>query len=108
MVRYTAHEQYGVFCYENVVTVDKRLKYQPYAQAGIRFNNGITELISYTTVVLILDENGILKCTGLYSMTTRKHISSFLKEFCPNISFQDVKYAYNNGFDIDTINKKFI
>lgn len=58
-------------------------------------------LRSYETDVIILDysyDNGIAKCTlevtGLYSMTTRKHISAFMREFTP-FYYDTAKLVYN-------------
>lgn len=72
------------------VWVNKRLKYAPYAQAGVLEKDGLRVLISYITPVLI-EKDGILYCTGLYSNTTRRHISAFLREYYPNISYYDIK-----------------
>ena len=57
------------------------LKFMPYAQAHIETTpDGGKLLVSYTTRVAKLDKNGWLVIYGLYSKTTRKHISAFLKE----------------------------
>jgi hypothetical protein len=65
-------------------------------------NNGIqTEktLISYTTKVVSIDfKNDLLTVTGLYSMTTRKHIAWFAKTI--NKTYQDLKAVYENGGSI--------
>ena len=58
-----------------------------------RYNNEIS-LVSYTTRVLTLTTiNGIryVECTGLYSMTTRKHISWFLREYAPDLQYTDIR-----------------
>lgn len=83
----------------------KSLRKMPYAQAKVRDYRDIRKdmivLQSYQTDVIIV-ENGFLECTGLYSMTTRKHISAFLNEYFPKISFQMVKTIANTGKMIDT------
>lgn len=54
------------------------------AQAQVLHINGVRTLVSYTTNVAFLNSDGWLEVTGLYSMTTRKHINWFLKEYCKN------------------------
>ena len=72
----------------------RTLRKMPYAQAKVRDYADIGRdtriLQSYATDVIIV-KNGWLECTGLYSMTTRKHISAFLWEYYPSISFNMVK-----------------
>lgn len=78
--------------------VDKKLDYMPYAQAGIIKNSYGTHLISYTTLVCTIDNDGFLSCTGTYSPTTRKHIGAFLKECAPAcINYSHAKYCYENN-----------
>ena len=84
------------------LTTTRRLAYMPNAQAGIDiYSNGEKVLISYHTEVLSLTPDNYLTCYGLFSMTTRRHISAFLKEFCPQITFQTVKYCYDNNYSIN-------
>lgn len=64
--------------------------------------------ISYTTTVIIIDRNGYLACNGLYSMTTRKQIGWFLKEYAPNLNYHDVKKAYENAYMIHVENGDII
>lgn len=74
------------------------LKKMPYAQARIYTCPGRVDLVSYTTrVASIITENGKtrLECTGLYSATTRKHISAFARQF--GFTYEDFKIAYMNG-----------
>ncbi len=84
----------------------KTLKYMPYAQAKVREYPGIGRisrvLQSYATDVIYVDRQGLLECTGLYSMTTRKHISAFIREYYSNISFYDVKKIAGTQKKIDT------
>lgn len=54
------------------------------AQAQVVKVDGTISLFSYATLVAHLDTEGWLKVSGLYSVTTRKHIRWFLKEYCKN------------------------
>ena len=80
--------------------MEKKLKEMPFAQARVRFNPmGCTYLQSYDTVVAVIDELGCLVINGLYSMTTRKHIKAFCKEYCGFDNFSLIKHlATNNVF----------
>jgi hypothetical protein len=70
----------------------------PYAQAKIlRFEDGTIQLMSYATVVATIDQDGWLEIHGLYSMTTRKHIGAFVKEYA-NLDFQTAKKLYVDGY----------
>ena len=84
----------------------RKLKYIPYGQAWVRDYSEIGKdkrvLQSYETDVVIVD-NGWISCTGLYSMTTRKHISAFLREYYPAISFQTIKDLAQTGDRMDIL-----
>ena len=72
----------------------KRLRYIPHGNCYAVYTSDGLELWSYTTRVISYNNStGILKCSGLYSMTTRKHISAFMKEYFPNYSYYSVKEA---------------
>lgn len=59
----------------------KKLNSIPYGQVKTRnYDNGDIDLISYSTVVATV-RNGWLTINGLYSATTRKHISAFMREY---------------------------
>lgn len=82
--------------------MDKRkLKYCPYGQAYVKVDGygGIT-LVSYTTEVVNIDPLGWLTCSGLYSATTHKHISAFMKEYT-NLNYQTAKAAYEGKYTIN-------
>ena len=82
------------------------LKAMPYAQATVkRFPNHVV-LTSYTTDVAEI-VGGVLKVYGLYSQTTRKHISAFVKEYC-RINYEVAKHCYTNNLGYDLITKKYI
>lgn len=80
--------------------MEKKLAKMPYAQAKVRdyrdMGHDMIILQSYATDVVIM-KDGKLECTGLYSATTRKHISAFLSEYCPRYSYYDVKAIAGTG-----------
>lgn len=69
----------------------KKLTAHASAQCHIEIAPNATTFVSYRTPVIIIDTLGWLEITGLYSMTTRKQIGWFLKEYAPSITFQMVK-----------------
>lgn len=74
------------------------LKYMPYSQAYIkRDENGDIYLYSYITCVACIKTNGAIECYGLYSNTTRKHISAFARQFGYN--YYDFKNAFLRGIE---------
>ena len=86
------------YYYKTGIYRDRPLKYIPYGQAGILENDDYIWLKSYTTIVLELNKKtGWLYCTGLYSRTTIKHISAFLREVCPNTSYYTIRDCYKNA-----------
>ena len=91
--------------------MERTLKKMPYAQAKIRdyadIGRDMRILQSYRTDVIIVN-NGIMECTGLYSMTTRKHISAFLWEYYPRISFSMVKTIAGTGKKLDVMTGEII
>ena len=74
-----------------------KLKNHPYCNCYILKDDDIIKLVSYITEVIIAVRNPknknewFLKCTGTYSQTTRKQISSFLREYFPKINYFDMK-----------------
>ena len=82
----------------------KRLREMPYAQAVVRnygdIDKDLIVLQSYETDVIIIHD-GWLHCTGLYSMTTRKHISAFMREYGNGFTFQDVKRCYEDNKELN-------
>ena len=72
----------------------KKLAKMPYAQAYVKVDEyGAITLVSYKTDVITIDPHGWLTCNGLYSMTTRKHISAFMKEYT-NLDYSFAKECY--------------
>ena len=100
MKRYTAHCQSGYYLYERDVTVDRKLSNMPYAQAGvINLDDGI-QLVSYETIVAEIVDNW-LHVYGMFSRTTGKHISAFLKEYAPRMGYYDAKKCANENMEIN-------
>lgn len=75
----------------------------PYAQARVRLNGAGATLISYSTIVANIDPNGWLTVYGLHSMTTRRHIGAFMKEYAPAPfdNYQTAKAAYEGGYRLN-------
>lgn len=79
-----------------------KLTAMPYAQAHIEMDDhGTLTLVSYTTPVAVLTVDGWLTVLGLHSMTTRKHISAFCKEYCGTIDYQSARKAYEGNYRIN-------
>ena len=63
--------------------------------------NGEITFVSYVTeVIKIKYVNGIryVMCTGTYSQTTRKQIGWFLREYAPDLSYQQMRDMDWNEF----------
>ena len=76
----------GYYSKDYTQYVDEKLKNMPYAQAGIKYHYNSVWLISYTTHVatILFNDDGkpiTVECFGLYSNTTRRHISSFARQY---------------------------
>lgn len=80
----------------------KKLTAMPYAQAHIEIDNeNNIHLFSYVTHVATITHDGWVTVNVLYSMTTRKHISAFMKEYGGVLDFQSAKAAYEGGYRIN-------
>lgn len=67
-----------------------------YANTYVRiYNDNTVELVSYVTTVIVITPEGWLHVTGLYSMTTIKHIGWFMRE--RGFNYQLAKQLYNNN-----------
>lgn len=76
----------------------ERLKGHEQAQAHIIRDHNKIELWSYSTKVLIYDTiDQSIECTGLYSMTTRRHITWFMSQFIGRYDYYDIKKSYLNN-----------
>lgn len=119
MKTYKARCIYGYYEQYKMVTVDKRLKYCPYGQCGVRFDIFISsenipihmvKLISYESCVLILlKEKRMLIIDGdnidalaTFSATTKNHVGAFLKEYIPSITYQNITAALAKGESVIT------
>ena len=91
-------------------TIIKTLSEHKYAQAHVIIDNRGVSLVSYRTLVINIDNEGWLTCTGLYSRTTIKHIGWFRKTYGRGYCYYDVKRAYEKeyGFNVYTGEKKTI
>lgn len=79
-----------------------KLTAMPYAQAYVEMDDhGTLVLVSYVTPVAVLTVDGWLKVLGLHSMTTRKHISAFCREYCGAIDYQSARKAYEGNYRIN-------
>jgi hypothetical protein len=80
----------------------KKLSAMPYAQAHIEIDDDLNiHLFSYVTLVATITSEGWLTVNGLYSMTTRKHISAFMREYGGVLDYQSAKSAYEGGYRIN-------
>ncbi len=75
----------------------KKLTAMPYAQAHIEIHeDGSISLFSYVTLVAHITAEGWLTVYGLYSATTRKHISAFMREYAHPCDYYTAKAIYND------------
>ena len=80
----------------------KKLTKIPTGQAKvIIFDDGGISLISYETSVVHISANKFLTVYGLYSATTRKHISAFMAEYAAPLNYYDAKKAYEGKYSIN-------
>lgn len=85
----------------------RKLSAMPYANAHVEIdNNNNVHLFSYVTRVATITNDGWLTIYGLYSMTTRKHIGAFMKEYViyPNgtrADYQLAKQIYNDNYSFN-------
>lgn len=84
--------------------IKEKLKAMPYAQAYIVRRTNAVVLVSYTTEVAAI-VGGQLIVNGLYSATTRKHISAFCRQF--GTDYQTAKECYLRGLQYDIVAKQF-
>lgn len=79
----------------------EKLKSMPYAQATIRRTSTIITLTSYKTDVAEI-RNNVLRVFGLYSATTREHISAFARQFGADYSIAKKCYTDKVGYNLIT------
>ena len=80
----------------------KKLSAMPYAQAKVAIVYNGSYLVSYRTLAALV-KDGWLIVNGLYSATTRKHISAYVKEYA-NADFAIAKRCFkeNLNYNIHT------
>ena len=86
-----------------------KLTAMPYAQATVTiFDNPDlhAKLTSYATDVAYLHNNGDVIVTGLYSQTTRKHISAFAREYC-RCDYYTLKKCYTDNLIYNIYTKEY-
>lgn len=87
------------------------LKKMPYAQAKVQLlETGVNlrcNLISYTTCVAHIIDGGWLLVNGLYSATTRKHLSAFASEYC-DANYSIIKKCYEKNLAYNIYDKIFM
>ena len=66
------------------------------------YADNTVELWSYTTRIITITPDGWLSCTGLYSMTTIKHIGWFMRERGMNYYLAKQMYLDNKEYNIKT------
>ena len=79
----------------------RKLTAMPYAQAHVEIDDlGNINLFSYVTLVVSIDADGWLTCSGTYSQTTRKHISAFMNEYT-GLNYYNAKACYTEGYKLN-------
>ena len=96
MYKYIAHEQIGYFGKDTAMTVDEPLADHESAQAGVRFApDGTIQLWSYATHVCTI-KGDLVYCFFNGTMTTRKHIGWFMREYAKS-TYQVAKKSADTG-----------
>lgn len=81
----------------------RKFKDHPHAKAWIlEHDSGEKVLVSYTTPVVTIDNEGWLHVNGLYSMTTIKHIGWFMRELGFTYQLAKALYIDNKEMNIYT------
>lgn len=83
----------------------EKLKSMPYAQAHINRTYNRVTLVSYATTVAEI-VGGVLMVYGLYSATTRKHISAFARQF--GMDYSIAKKCYTDGAGFDMLTREYV
>jgi len=90
------------YYYETCELRGKPLKYCPNGTCCSNTTpDGSIQLQSYRTIVIDIDCDGWIECTGTYSRTTATHISAFLKEYAPKFTYHDMKSIYLSGHKVN-------
>lgn len=88
-----------------MVTISK-LRDMPYAQAHIKHTPNRITLVSYTTEVATIIGD-VLVVHGLYSTTTRRHISAFVREYC-GCEYTVAKKCYIEKLGYDIVLQEYV
>lgn len=83
-----------------------KLSAMPYANAHVERRANRVVLVSYTTPVAEI-VGGILLVHGLYSMTTRRHIGAFVREYC-GLDYATARACYERKQGYDLARKEFV
>ena len=101
-IKYIAHERWNSMYRNTEVYVDRKLKYMPYAEAGVRIHEDSSiSLVSFATTVITIDSDGFLTSHGIYGKCTGRHITAFLREYAPQITYNIVKLSWKEHFAIN-------
>jgi len=74
-----------------------------YAQAQENyFDDGTVQLQSYSTIIIEINPEGWLHCTGTYSMTTIKHIGWFMRARGMSYQLAKLLYLENKEYNVNT------
>lgn len=74
-----------------------------YASTFVRiYDDNTVEMVSYATTVIVIDPQGWLRCNGLYSATTIKHIGWFMRERGFTYYLAKQMYVDNKEFNVYT------
>ena len=84
----------------------KKLTNHPYAQCEIITIDRGVALKSYQTVVATIQDN-VLRISGLYSATTRRHIGAFVKEYA-GLTYQTAKRLYEDGYGYNLLTGEIV
>lgn len=99
-----------------IVAVTQKLRDLPRGQAGVCINlkwkrgKDISDIVlmSYRTEAAVLHRRKLLEIKTLQSRTTIRHVSCFVREFCPGITYQMAKKAYKKNCYLDIVHKLYI
>ncbi len=93
----------------------RKLKDHRYANTHVEISENADRILLYSYNTLILectecDEGSAeynIRCTGLYSMTTIRHIGWFMREYFKDKNYHDVKKLYHDSQELRaTLNDK--
>ena len=83
------------------------LEIMPYAQAKVRiYEDGSAVLVSYATEVAAIDSDGWVRVRGLYSNTTRRHLSAFAREY--RTDYYKLKKCYTDNLAYNIYSGEFV